>query len=122
MQEALHDVHHQQHTNGGSHPNKVTKNGQWNADDWGTSLESADCLGKEDLSELGMSQRQGPESQVRGSVGNGPKNELDGLDHLVNHDFSGGLVLFSSIRAENLPIHFKQKALGMKELICFTSS
>jgi hypothetical protein len=37
--------------------------------------------------EFGVCEREGPKTQVGGSVGDGSEHELDGVDDLVDHDF-----------------------------------
>ena len=39
-----------------------------------------------------MSERESPEPEVGGSVGDGPEDELDGFDELVYHEFAEGVV------------------------------
>ena len=39
-------------------------------------------------SHTSVGQRESPETEVRGSVGNATKAELDGVDDLVNHDLT----------------------------------
>jgi len=54
-----------------------------------------------------MSQREGPQSQVGGSVGNSSQYKLDGLDHLVNEESSEALVMLllnSSLRVDNFSV------------------
>jgi hypothetical protein len=45
-----------------------------------------------------VSKGEGPQAQVRGSVGNGAKDILDGMDALVNEDFSNILLLVRRLR------------------------
>jgi hypothetical protein len=40
-----------------------------------------------------MCKRQGPESQVGSCVGNGSKDELNSLDHLMDESLSEGMVV-----------------------------
>ena len=42
------------------------------------------AFGPEDCGQLGVGQRERPQSQIRGSVRNRSKGELDRFDHLVN--------------------------------------
>ena len=42
----------------------------------------------EHMCELRVSQTQSPQSQIRGSVGDGSKNELNRFDQLMNEDLS----------------------------------
>jgi hypothetical protein len=45
-----------------------------------------------------VSKGEGPQAQVRGSVGNGAEDILDGMDALVNEDFSNILLLVRGLR------------------------
>jgi hypothetical protein len=49
-----------------------------------------------------VSKGEGPQAQVRGSVGNGAEDILDGMDALVNEDFSNILLLMRGLRLRML--------------------
>lgn len=59
---------------------------------------------------MSVSEREGPETEVGGGVGNGPEDEFDGLDELVHHEFAEGVffvavdvfVLFNFFRREGV--------------------
>lgn len=54
-----------------------------------------------------MSQREGPQSQVGGSVGDSSQYKLNSLDHLVNEESSEALVMLllnSSLGVDNFSV------------------
>ncbi len=83
MQECLHEVHHHQHSQREGNESEESEE-ELNE---GPSLQSTlDCVIEEDLSQLGVSQRESPETQVTGSVGHSSQHELNGLNQLMDED------------------------------------
>ena len=83
MESAFHDVHDHEHTEGCANE---SEEGQVHLDEAATGHGGHQELVVEDLGKLRVGQGEGPETKVRGSVGDGTKNELDGLDHLMDED------------------------------------
>ena len=67
---------------------------------WDSLLQPA-MTGLTPLRKLRVSKRQGPETEVGGSVGNHTKNELNGLNSLVDEDLSKSVLFFSVVERAN---------------------
>jgi len=93
VQEALEHVHAQQHRK--SHAREGTVRQKDHHGVLGLDAHHHGFLPKH-RRKLGVSQTQGPEPEVRGSVGDHPQHELNGFNALVNHDF-GEVVLFFAV-------------------------
>ena len=63
-------------------------------------VEDVDELGQDQVEEhfreLTVSKRQGPESQVGGSIGHGTEDELDGLNELMDEGLTEGVLVILS--------------------------
>jgi hypothetical protein len=84
VEEGRERLHDQEHTKGGAGPD-----GEADEDEEEVVLlegEHEHAL-PEHGGELRVGERQGPQTQVRGSVGDGSEHELDGVDDLVDEDF-----------------------------------
>lgn len=94
MQEALHRVH--QHDDS---QRNVQEEVDSDDDDQsvGTRYSTSDSLLQEDLGELAVSKRQGPKTQVGGSVGDAAKNELDCFDDLMHGDLANIVLLMAAV-------------------------
>jgi len=92
MQKALKHIHQHKHTEGYSHEGEPDDEGTdglggdrvlWEGVPW----HLQDLL-QEHKGELGVSEGESPQTQVGGSVGDGTKHELDGLNQLVDSQLS----------------------------------
>jgi len=103
VQEALEHVHQHEHAPCDSHVCEPEDEGPDGDSNYalGRSIYTICVLvpldreheSQEHLSELGMGQGQGPESQVRGGVGDSSEDEFDGLDHLMDEEVAEGLTM-----------------------------
>jgi hypothetical protein len=56
----------------------------------------------QNFGELGMCERKRPETEVRRGVRDASKAELDGMDHLVDHNLAEIVMLLSSKRDQQI--------------------
>lgn len=94
VEEALKSVHQHQHAEGDGPEHWPTNHTQ---DEGANGRILGECTREnqvlEDLGQLGVGKRQCPKSQVRGSVGDSSKHELNGLNHLVDEHFAEGVAV-----------------------------
>ncbi len=91
VEEGRERLHDEEHTEGGAGPD-----GEADEDEEEVVLlegEDEHAL-PEHGGELGVGERQGPQTQVRGGVGDGSEHELDGVDDLVDEDLVEVKLLF----------------------------
>jgi hypothetical protein len=91
VEEGRERLHDQEHTEGGASPD-----GEADEDEEEVVLlegEHEHAL-PEHGGELRVGERQGPQTQVRGSVGDGSEHELDGVDDLVDENLVEVELLF----------------------------
>jgi len=93
----FHDVHHHQYSSGSAHENEE---GDKASSYTSTRHKGYKYLIEENFSQLRVSKRQSPQSQVRGSVGNCSQNKFDGLNHLVNEKVCKFVVISSLLSVE----------------------
>lgn len=67
---------------------------------------------EEYFGKLSMGKWESPESEVRSSVRDSSKNELDGLNHLMNEGFTKGVVVIWNT-------HFLKNSCNSSYFICF---
>jgi hypothetical protein len=89
VKEALEHIHHEQDTKGDTGKHTETKVGSEPVDVEG----GKHSLLPENSGELGVSKGQSPETEVGSSVGNHTKNELNGLNSLVDENFSKSVLI-----------------------------
>jgi len=70
------------------------------------------CFFHEHLWELRVSQRQGPETEVRGCVRDASQDELNGFDHLMHEDLTWGMLLIGIDRV-HVSEHFSLCLIGL---------
>jgi len=85
VQRALKQVHAHEHAEGSTHENKEA---QVHLDDGAIVEPTIQAVVKENLCQLGVGERQSPETQVRSSIRNCAKDELNRFNQLVDHDLS----------------------------------
>mmetsp|Transcript_30507 Transcript_30507/g.39961 ORF Transcript_30507/g.39961 Transcript_30507/m.39961 type:complete len:387 (-) Transcript_30507:743-1903(-) len=84
MQETFQDIHHEQDTKG-----NTSKDTETNVGGKPVNVEGRKhSLLPENSGKFTVSQRQGPKTKVRSSVGNHTQHKLNSLDGLVDNDFS----------------------------------
>jgi hypothetical protein len=85
VKRTLEQVHAHQHTEGCAHEYEESEV----ENDYVATLEAwHETVIEEHLGQLRMGKTKGPKSQITGSVRDCSKNELDGLDQLMNHIFA----------------------------------
>jgi len=82
---ALKQIHSHEHTNCCEHEHVESEE---QADEVTADKAGAEAHVEEDFSQLAVSQRQSPQTQVGGGIGNGTQDELDCLDALVNEQLT----------------------------------
>lgn len=93
VEEALQHVHHQEDASGdGGEDGKADEGREEVHVDGGEHR-----LLPEDAGELGVGEGEGPQTEVRGSVGDHAEDELDGFDGLVDKDFSEAVFLVVAV-------------------------
>lgn len=90
MEETFHRVHAHNDSNCDGEEEVLAN---YDDDGVGSHDTCSNCLLQKDSRQLSVSQGQGPQTQVRGSVRNSAQNELDGLDDLVNCYLADVIVL-----------------------------
>ena len=81
-------------------------------------------LVEEHLSQLTMSKRQSPQSQVTCSVGNCTQGVLDCLNHGVDESITEGFFSFDLVQAKNLSEHTSTSInvmIRVTDLVIFSS-
>jgi hypothetical protein len=111
MEAALHDIHH--HEDGHGHSPEGEPNNEGSNDSHGKRSIGLPGhrhhLFDEHGSQLRVSKGERPQSEVRGSVGDGTEDKLDGLDHLMDEEASERVVVdfvHTSLLVENLLVLF----------------
>lgn len=84
VQETLQTVHAHQYTDGHTHEYDESESDCEEIHAQGALEE----LVEEDQRQLGVGQRQGPETQLGRGVGHAAQHELDGFDHLVHEQLA----------------------------------
>ena len=111
MQTALEYIHAHQNSERDTHEHEPREEGAGSNRGSAASFVAAHCpwnrqdVLQEHESELGVGQRQGPETQVGGGVGYTPEHELDSLYHLMDECFTNavGVMLVKTVfSVENL--------------------
>jgi len=93
MQETFHGIHTHDDTNRDRHEEVHS-----NEDDNSVGADDTSSNGflQKDSSQLTVSKRQSPQTEVRSSVRNATQNELDGFNDLMNSNFTDIVLLMSS--------------------------
>mmetsp|Transcript_35722 Transcript_35722/g.47000 ORF Transcript_35722/g.47000 Transcript_35722/m.47000 type:complete len:202 (-) Transcript_35722:685-1290(-) len=94
VQEALHDVHDHEHTESGANEHEEAHEHEKHVARFEARHHGAVV---EHLSQLRVSQGQGPQTQVGGRVRDCAEHELNDLDDLMDHDLHEGVVAVSLV-------------------------
>ena len=88
MQHRTRALHHHQHSNREHEPEAKEQEDGEDAQRTAHGEGVAESHAPEDDGELLMRERQGPETEVGGCVGDAVEAEFNGVDDLVDHDFA----------------------------------
>jgi hypothetical protein len=94
VESALHDIHHHQDSHSNAPEGEPEQEGFNDCPgEAGTSPSFGETLLEEHFTQLGMSEGESPQSEVRGSVRDSSEDELDSLDHLMDKEASERVVV-----------------------------
>jgi hypothetical protein len=127
VQEHLKGVHHKQHAHHSEHEAESQDKEVDGGSDASHGLETQGSLelSKEDrqenFTELSVSQRKGPKTQVRGSVGNTSEDKFDSLNDLMDEDLANTIVviLLGGMLLEHL-LNVTDVTVSHKTIVVFT--
>lgn len=88
VKEGRKTFHNAENGDGQNEPEGEAEEGEDDTSNAGAPKRLADGHAPQDLAELCMRQGQGPQAQIRGGVGNTAEAELNGVNHLVDHNFA----------------------------------
>ena len=95
VKETFKDIHHEQYTK-----RDTCKNSKTNVGREEVNVQSRKhSLFPKHSGKLGMGERKGPETKVRGSVGNHTENKLNSLDSLMNDNLAKAVFFMTTVVA-----------------------